>query len=101
MKFVENDVKFYQNVGKLSSRLSNILSSCRCAHVNVIKAQMNVISRLQEALQFQDFTKFQLIKPRLLEVVDKMLAEDIANLMAMIPLEENVTVTDPIVKGRV
>ena len=58
-----------------------------------------LISCLQDALQFQDFTKFQLIKPRLLEVVDKMLAEDIARLMALIPLEENVTVTEPIVKG--
>ena len=35
-----------------------------------------------------DFTKFQLLKPRLLEGVDKMLAEDIARLMAMIPQEE-------------
>lgn len=50
-------------------------------------------------MQHQDFTKFQLLKPRLLEVVDTMLAEDIAKLMAIIPLEENVTVSEPIVKG--
>lgn len=54
---------------------------------------------LQETLQSQDFTKFQPLKPRLLEVVDKMLEEDIARLMVQIPLEENVSVIEPIVKG--
>lgn len=34
-----------------------------------------------------DFTKFQPLKPRLLEAVDRMLAEDIARLMAVIPQE--------------
>lgn len=53
----------------------------------------------QDALQCQDFTKFQLLKPRYLEIVDKMLAEDIAKLMALIPLEENLNVAEPMVKG--
>lgn len=44
--------------------------------------------KMQEVLQNQDFTKFQLIKPKLLDIVDRMLAEDIAMLMAMIPQEE-------------
>ncbi len=34
-----------------------------------------------------DFTKFQPLKPRLLEAVDRMLAEDIARLMSVIPQE--------------
>lgn len=34
-----------------------------------------------------DFTKFPPLKPRLLEAVDRMLAEDIARLMAVIPQE--------------
>ena len=42
----------------------------------------------QEQLAAHDFTKFNALKPRLLETVDKMLAEDIARLMAMIPQEE-------------
>lgn len=46
------------------------------------------IKRMQEQLQHHDFTKFNILKPRLLETVDKMLAEDIARLMAMIPVEE-------------
>lgn len=43
---------------------------------------------IQEQLQHHDFTKFNVLKPRLLEAVDRMLAEDIARLMAMIPVEE-------------
>ncbi|XP_042889468.1 EH domain-containing protein 1-like isoform X1 [Penaeus japonicus] len=47
------------------------------------------IKRMQDQLQHHDFTKFNLIKPRLLEAVDKMLAEDIARPdVAMIPVEE-------------
>ncbi|XP_075227835.1 EH domain-containing protein 3-like [Lycorma delicatula] len=46
------------------------------------------IKKMQESLQHHDFTKFQVLKPRLLEVVDKMLAEDIARLMALIPQED-------------
>lgn len=46
------------------------------------------IKKMQETLQHHDFSKFQVLKPRLLEVVDKMLAEDIARLMALIPQED-------------
>lgn len=46
-----------------------------------------------------DFTKFNLLKPRLLEVVDKMLAEDIARLMAQIPHEETISTQEPLIKG--
>lgn len=54
---------------------------------------------VQEVLQHQDFSKFQLIKPRLLEVVDKMLAEDISRLMAQIPHEETAASSEPLIKG--
>ncbi|KAK7067391.1 EH domain-containing protein 4 [Halocaridina rubra] len=46
------------------------------------------LKRMQDQLQHHDFTKFNILKPRLLETVDKMLAEDIARLMALIPVEE-------------
>lgn len=36
----------------------------------------------------KDFSKFNLLKPKLLETVDKMLAEDIARLMHLIPLDD-------------
>ena len=45
---------------------------------------------MQEQLANQDFTKFHPLDRKLLERVDKMLAEDIAKLMAMIPLDEEV-----------
>jgi hypothetical protein len=35
-----------------------------------------------------DFSKFQGLKPHLLDEVDKMLTNDIADLIAMIPLQE-------------
>ncbi len=46
-----------------------------------------------------DFTKFNPIKPKLLETVDKMLADDIARLMAQIPQEEEVATEVATVKG--
>lgn len=42
----------------------------------------------QDVLVNLDFSKFQGLKPHLLEEVDKMLANDIAKLMAMIPLQD-------------
>jgi len=57
------------------------------------------LKKMQELLVHHDFTKFHPLKPRLLEVVDKMLAEDIARLMAMIPHDEVHIVTEPLVKG--
>lgn len=46
----------------------------------------------------QDFSRFSALKPHLLEAVDKMLAKDIARLMAMIPQEASTT--DSFVKGK-
>jgi len=57
------------------------------------------IKKMQEQLAHHDFTKFNPLKPRLLEAVDKMLAEDIARLMAVIPHETNQKKVDVSVKG--
>ncbi|XP_043277169.1 EH domain-containing protein 1 [Venturia canescens] len=57
------------------------------------------LKKMQENLANHDFTKFNVLKPRLLEVVDKMLAEDIARLMAMIPQEEVSTTSETLIKG--
>ena len=43
------------------------------------------LQRMKEQLQHHDFTKFNPIKLKLLDTVDKMLAQDIAKLMIMIP----------------
>ncbi|XP_076666918.1 EH domain-containing protein 3-like [Andrena cerasifolii] len=57
------------------------------------------LKKMQECLAHHDFTKFNTLKPKLLEVVDKMLADDIAKLMAMIPHEEIGTASESLVKG--
>ena len=57
------------------------------------------LQRMQELLQHHDFTKFNAMKPKLLETVDKMLAQDIAQLMLMIPQEEMVKSEEPMIKG--
>jgi len=46
------------------------------------------LKNMQERLQHHDFTKFRTLDTRLLQKVDKMLAEDIARLMTLIPNEE-------------
>ncbi|XP_046995485.1 EH domain-containing protein 3-like [Schistocerca americana] len=46
------------------------------------------IKRMQENLAHQDFSKFQSLKHNLIDNVNKMLAQDISRLMAMIPQEE-------------
>lgn len=43
------------------------------------------LAEMQEKLLHHDFLKFHLLKKPLLDAVDKMLAEDIAKMMAMIP----------------
>lgn len=47
------------------------------------------ILHMKEVLAHHDFTKFNLLKPKLIENVDKMMANDIANLMRMLPNEDN------------
>ncbi|XP_071081513.1 EH domain-containing protein 3-like [Haliotis cracherodii] len=46
------------------------------------------IKRMQDQLQHHDFTKFHTLKPKLVETVDHMLANDISRLMQMVPHEE-------------
>lgn len=52
------------------------------------------VKRMQEQLVHHDFSKFKTFDKRLLDRVDKMLAEDIAHLMTMIPLEEKTARTE-------
>jgi len=52
------------------------------------------IGTMKERLQHHDFTKFRLLDKRLLDKVDKMLAEDISKLMVMIPQEDKMIRTE-------
>uniref|UniRef100_A0A672J2M5 EH domain-containing protein 1 n=2 Tax=Salarias fasciatus TaxID=181472 RepID=A0A672J2M5_SALFA len=56
------------------------------------------LAKMQELLNGQDFTKFAVVKPKLLEAVEDMLANDIARLMAMVRQEE-ASVPSQSVKG--
>lgn len=47
------------------------------------------LDRMQELLKNMDFTKFKPLDKKLVERVDKMLAEDVPKLMSMIPQEEH------------
>lgn len=58
------------------------------------------IKKMQEVLLNLDFSKFNPLKPKLLDIVDRMLADDISDLMAKIPLEDSESKNgDAFVKG--
>lgn len=59
---------------------------------------MNVYFSLKDILMTQDFSKFQPIKPKLLDAVDDMLTNDIAKLMVLVRQEES-QMTNQVVKG--
>ncbi|XP_069036712.1 EH domain-containing protein 1a isoform X2 [Lepisosteus oculatus] len=46
------------------------------------------LKKMQELLATQDFSKFQSLKPKLMEAVEDMLANDIARLMTLVRQEE-------------
>ncbi|XP_018409823.1 PREDICTED: EH domain-containing protein 1 isoform X1 [Nanorana parkeri] len=56
------------------------------------------LKKMQEVLMTQDFSKFQPLKPKLLDTVDDMLSNDIARLMVMVRQEES-QMTNQVVKG--
>ncbi|MEQ2183811.1 3-hydroxyisobutyryl-CoA hydrolase [Goodea atripinnis] len=56
------------------------------------------LKKMQDQLQAQDLNKFQPLKPKLLEAVDDMLANDIASLMVLVRQEET-RKPNPVVKG--
>jgi len=72
---------------ELINKLPEIYEQIQREH-SISPGDFPPIDRMQEVLEHQDFSKFNILKPKLLETVDKMLAEDIARLMAQIPLED-------------
>uniref|UniRef100_A0A674N6M4 EH domain-containing protein 1 n=1 Tax=Takifugu rubripes TaxID=31033 RepID=A0A674N6M4_TAKRU len=57
------------------------------------------LAKMQELLNGQDFTKFSSLKPKLLEAVEDMLANDIARLMALVRQEESAMPTQSVRGG--
>ncbi|RWS30308.1 EH domain-containing protein 3-like protein [Leptotrombidium deliense] len=72
---------------ELIKHLSNIYMEIEKEH-QIPVGDFPDIGEMQEKLVNHDFTKFNPIKKSLLDSVDKMLAEDISRLMAMIPQEQ-------------
>ncbi|KAI1720662.1 cytoskeletal-regulatory complex EF hand domain-containing protein [Ditylenchus destructor] len=72
---------------ELIQKLDKIFDQLQKEH-NISPGDFPDVNKMREHLQNADFQKFNAIKPRLLEVVDNMLATDIARLMAQIPKEE-------------
>nr|KAG5702130.1 hypothetical protein BaRGS_010396 [Batillaria attramentaria] len=76
---------------ELISKLGDIFGTIQREH-QISPGDFPNLKRMQEQLAFHDFTKFHQLKPKLLEAVDNMLANDIARLMQMIPHEEETMV---------
>ncbi|EGT47196.1 hypothetical protein CAEBREN_20402 [Caenorhabditis brenneri] len=89
---------------ELIQNLDKIYEQLQREH-NISPGDFPDVNKMREKLQAQDFSKFNPLKPKLLEVVDGMLATDIARLMAQIPKEEASAPagtngsSDPTVKG--
>ncbi|KAK0411777.1 hypothetical protein QR680_005839 [Steinernema hermaphroditum] len=72
---------------ELIANLDKIFEQLQREH-NISPGDFPDVQKMRENLQNVDFTKFNALKPKLLEVVDGMLSSDIARLMAQIPKEE-------------
>lgn len=66
---------------------------------NISLGDFPEINKMQDHLMKYDFTKFHSFKPKLLEVVDRMLEEDIAQLMALVPHESRSRETENQITG--
>jgi len=72
---------------ELIKNLDNLYGQIQREH-QISPGDFPDLKTMQERLQHHDFTKFKVLDTRLLAKVDKMLAEDIAKLMTLIPMEE-------------
>lgn len=84
---------------ELIKNLSSIYDQLQREH-QISPGDFPDVKKMQENLAHHDFSKFNPLKPKLLETVDKMLAEDISRLMQILPLEETSSnAPEPIIKG--
>ena len=84
---------------ELISKLGDTFAAIQREH-QISPGDFPNLQRMQEQLQYHDFSKFHAIRPKLLDTVDQMLAVDIARLMQMIPHEEeNAPPSQAIVSG--
>ena len=72
---------------ELIKNLGSLYSQLQQEH-QVSPGDFPDLAKMQEQLEGMDFTKFPVLDKRLIEKVDKMLTNDIAKLMALVPMEE-------------
>nr|CAD7194636.1 unnamed protein product [Timema douglasi] len=83
---------------KLISELDRIFEQVQLKY-QVSPGDFPDIRKMKMQLAIYDFSRFRTVNQRLLDVVDEMLATDIANLMALIPQEEASTMDKRIIEG--
>ncbi|XP_078000886.1 EH domain-containing protein 1-like [Glandiceps talaboti] len=83
---------------QLIKELSEIYKKIQREH-QISPGDFPPLHKMQEMLRDHDFSKFNHMKPRLIEKVDNMLANDMTRLMQMIPTEEAVKSQEPAVRG--
>uniref|UniRef100_T1IRR9 EH domain-containing protein 1 n=1 Tax=Strigamia maritima TaxID=126957 RepID=T1IRR9_STRMM len=83
---------------ELINKLGDIYTSLQREH-SISPGDFPDMKRMQESLVHHDFTKFHPLKQRLLDNIDKMLADDISRLMSMIPQEEQMITNEQVLRG--
>lgn len=83
---------------ELVKKLSNVYVELEKEH-QIPLGDFPDIQLMQEKLIQQDFSKFNTLKPKLIEAVDSMLRDDISKIMAMIPREQELSAESAPVKG--
>lgn len=84
---------------ELIKNLSSVYEQLQREH-QISPGDFPDIKKMQENLVHHDFTKFNQLKMKLLEAVDRMLAEDISKLMQVLPLEESTPqAPEPLIRG--
>lgn len=84
---------------ELIKNLGNIYDKLQREH-QISPGDFPDLKKMQEKLANYDFTKFHSLKQNYLDIVDRMLANDIAKLMELIPQEECSMVSESNVKGK-
>lgn len=72
---------------QLISKLVDVFRKIQTEH-NISPGDFPSVTKFQELLKQHDFSKFNTMKPKLIQHLDRMLASDIPRLMAMIPQEQ-------------
>lgn len=83
---------------ELVKKLNNVYAELQKEH-QIPLGDFPDMDLMREKLAQQDFSKFNTLKPKLLESIDSMLQNDISKIMAMIPREQEMNVEAAPVQG--